>query len=104
MRISDWSSDGCASDLSHAPSAAVYWGNLLEPDLANVPRDIRQDTFTRWPAAACPSDTGVKCDMLARRAFDVSLESAAQIDRYGNLNITAIGDYRRPKEIGSAHV
>lgn len=85
------------AQLMHAPSAAVYWGNLLEPDLGNVPTDIRQDTFTTWPAAACPSDTGIKCDMLARLAFDVCLDSAAQIDRHGNLNITAIGDYRDPK-------
>jgi glutaconate CoA-transferase, subunit B len=85
------------AQLRHAPSAAVYWGNLLEPDLGNVPRDIRQDTFTQWPAAACPSDTGIKCDMLARQAFDVCFDSAAQVDRFGNLNITAIGDYRKPK-------
>lgn len=85
------------AQLRHAPAAAVYWGNLLEPDLANVPRDIRQDTFTRWPAAAAPSDTGIKCDMLARQAFDVCFDSAAQIDQFGNLNITAIGDYRKPK-------
>jgi glutaconate CoA-transferase subunit B len=85
------------AQLLHAPSSAVYWGNLLEPDLGNVPTDIRQDTFTKWPAAASPSDTGVKCDMLARLAFDMCFDSAAQIDRHGNLNITAIGDYRHPK-------
>jgi glutaconate CoA-transferase, subunit B len=85
------------AQLMHAPSAAVYWGNLLEPDLGNVPTDIRQDTFTKWPAAACPSDTGIKCDMLARLAFDVCFDSAAQIDKHGNLNITAIGDYCDPK-------
>src|SRR2546429_588468 len=70
------------AQLTHAPASAVYWGNLLEPDLGNVPANIRQDTFTRWPAAACPSDTGIKCDMLARRAFDVCFDSAAQVDRY----------------------
>jgi glutaconate CoA-transferase, subunit B len=85
------------AQLSHAPDAAVYWGNLLEPDLGNVPRNIEQDTLTRWPAAASPSDTGIKCDMLARRAFDVCFDSAAQIDIHGNLNITAIGDYKKPK-------
>jgi glutaconate CoA-transferase subunit B len=85
------------AQMNQAPNATVYWGNLLDPDLSRVPRNIRQDTFTRWPAAACPSDTGFKCDMLARRAFDVSFSSGAQVDRHGNLNITAIGDYRRPK-------
>jgi glutaconate CoA-transferase subunit B len=35
--------------------------------------------------------------MLARRQFDVCFDSAPQIDKFGNLNITAIGEYRRPK-------
>lgn len=85
------------AQMDHAPGAAVYWGNLLEPDLSNIPASFTQDTFTRWQAAACPADTGVKCDMLARGKFDVCFNSAAQIDRHGNMNITAIGDYRNPK-------
>ena len=85
------------AQMRHAPGAAVYWGNLLEPDLSVIPEHFTQDAFTRWQAAACPPDTGVKCDMLARRKFDVSFNSAAQLDRYGNMNITAIGDYRKPK-------
>lgn len=85
------------AQMGHAPGAAVYWGNLLEPDLSVIPEHFTQDAFTQWQAAACPPDTGVKCDMLARRKFDVSFNSAAQLDRYGNMNITAIGDYRKPK-------
>jgi len=85
------------AQMRHAPGAAVYWGNLLEPDLSVIPEHFTQDAFTQWQAAACPPDTGVKCDMLARRKFDVSFNSAAQLDRYGNMNITAIGDYRKPK-------
>ncbi|WP_137389520.1 CoA-transferase subunit beta [Rhodoligotrophos defluvii] len=84
------------AQLRHAPGATVYWGNLLDPDLSRMPDNLRQDSLTRWPAAACPADTAFKCDMLARSRFDVSFESAAQVDRYGNLNITAIGDYARP--------
>ncbi|MCO6052275.1 hypothetical protein NGM99_21020 [Mesorhizobium sp. RP14(2022)] len=85
------------AQMRHAPGAAVYWGNLLEPDLSVIPESFTQDAFTRWEAAACPPDTGTKCDMLARRRFDVSFNSAAQLDRFGNMNITAIGDYRAPK-------
>ncbi|WP_042698298.1 hypothetical protein [Azospirillum sp. B506] len=79
--------------MLHAPSASIYWGNLLEPDLSSMPADLTQDSFTCWQAA-CQSDTGVKCDMLARRAFGVCLNSAVQTDRFGNLNIMAIGDHR----------
>lgn len=84
------------AQMNHAPGAAVYWGNLLEPELSVVPDIFTQDAFTRWQAASCPPDTGTKCDMLMRGGFDVSFNSAAQIDRFGNLNITAIGDYRSP--------
>ena len=85
------------AQLQQAPGASVYWGNLLEPDLSVIPEHFTQDSFTRWQAAACPADTGTKCDMLARGSFDVCFNSAAQLDRYGNMNITAIGDYRHPK-------
>ncbi len=85
------------AQLTHAPGAAVYWGNLLEPDLSSFPTRLNQDRLTRWPAAASPADVGYKCDMLMRRAFNVSFDSGAQIDRYGNVNITAIGEYRRPR-------
>lgn len=84
------------AQMTHAPAASVYWGNLLDPDLSSFPEHLRQDSLTRWHAAASPVDVGYKCDMLARRGFDVSFDSGAQIDRFGNLNITAIGDYARP--------
>jgi glutaconate CoA-transferase subunit B len=84
------------AQLRQAPGATAYWGNLLDPDLSSMPDNLRQDSLTRWHAAACPADTGFKCDMLGRGRFDVSFESAAQVDRYGNLNITAIGDYTKP--------
>ncbi|MYZ47034.1 CoA-transferase subunit beta [Propylenella binzhouense] len=85
------------AQMRHAPGAAVYWGNLLEPDLSAFPERLNQDAFTRWPGAAAPTDTGIKCDMLSRGRFDVCFNSAAQIDRHGNMNITAIGDRDRPK-------
>lgn len=85
------------AQMTHAPAAAVYWGNLLEPDLSTIPDHLRQSSFTNWQGAASPADVGYKCDMLARGGFDVSFDSGAQIDAHGNLNITAIGDYRRPR-------
>lgn len=85
------------AQLTHAPDATVYFGNLLEPDLSRFPKHLRQDSFTNWHAAASPVDVGYKCDMLMRGGFDVSFDSGAQIDRFGNLNITAIGDYDKPK-------
>lgn len=85
------------AQMRHAPHFTIYWGNLLSPDLEDIPESALQDTYTRWPAAAALADTGHKLDMLMRCDFDVSFESAAQVDRYGNLNITVIGDPAHPK-------
>jgi glutaconate CoA-transferase, subunit B len=79
------------AQLRHAPDLDIYWGNLLNPDLSSVPDRLTQDAITRWPGAYAPADVGSKVDMLARGEFDLSFESAAQIDRRGNLNITRIG-------------
>ncbi|MGV9800575.1 CoA-transferase subunit beta [Mycobacterium sp. NPDC003449] len=79
------------AQLNHAPALDIYWGNLLSPDLSHVPAALTQDAITRWRGAYAPSDVGLKVDMLVRGEFDVSFESAAQVDRYGNLNITRIG-------------
>lgn len=79
------------AQLRQAPGLDVYWGNLLNPDLSSVPETLTQGAITRWRGAYAPADIGNKVDMLVRGEFDVSFESAAQIDRYGNLNITRIG-------------
>lgn len=78
------------AQLRHAPSLDIYWGNLLNPDLGTFPASLSQDAITRWRGAYAPADVGYKVDMLARGEFDVSFESAPQIDRHGNLNITEV--------------
>lgn len=82
---------------THAPSFTVYWGNHLSPNLTNMPEKLTQDKITNWNAAACPPTIADKIDMLTNNRFDISFDSAPQVDRYGNLNITSIGDYRKPK-------
>ncbi len=82
---------------THAPNLAIYWNNLLSPDLSQIPPRLTQHHLTTWPTSAQLHNCSDKNDMLSRRLFDVSFDSAPQVDRYGNLNITAIGDYRHPK-------
>ena len=81
---------------THAPNLSIYWNNLLSPDLRQIPPRLTQHYLTTWPTAAQLHNCSDKNDMLSRGMFDVSFDSAPQIDRFGNLNITAIGDYRRP--------
>lgn len=85
------------AQLKHAPGFSIYWGNLLSPALDTIPDALLQDAYTRWPAAASPADVGYKIDMVTRGRFDVSFESAPQVDQYGNLNITEIGGSNPPK-------
>jgi glutaconate CoA-transferase subunit B len=81
---------------THAPNIAIYWNNLLSPDLNQIPARLTQHHLTTWPTSAQLHNCSDKNDMLSRRMFNVSFDSAPQIDRFGNLNITAIGDYRHP--------
>lgn len=82
---------------THAPHLSIYWNNLLSPDLRQIPEQLTQHNLTVWPTSAQLHNCSDKNDMLSRGMFDVSFDSAPQVDRFGNLNITAIGDYRRPK-------
>jgi glutaconate CoA-transferase subunit B len=81
---------------THAPDLAIYWNNLLSPDLRQIPERLTQRYLTTWPTAAQLHNCSDKNDMLSKGRFDVSFDSAPQIDQYGNLNITAIGEYRHP--------
>lgn len=78
------------AQLTHAPDACIHWSNILDPDLRRMPGGLRQSVMTEWPAAAALATTDLKVDMLTRGLFDVSFSSGAQIDRYGNLNITRL--------------
>lgn len=85
------------AQIKHAPGFSIYWGNLLTPALDSIPDALLQDAYTRWPGAASPADVGYKVDMVTRGRFDVSFESAPQVDQFGNLNITEIGGTNPPK-------
>lgn len=85
------------AQLSHAPNFTIFWNNLLSPELDRIPPHLTQHYLTKWPCAFQPVTCEDKNEMLASGRFDVSFDSAPQIDQYGNLNITAIGDYKRPK-------
>lgn len=85
------------AQMSHAPNFTIFWNNLLSPKLDEIPPYLTQDYLTKWPCAFQPVTCEDKNEMLANGRFDVSFDSASQIDQYGNMNITAIGDYKNPK-------
>ena len=85
------------AQLSHAPDFTIFWNNLLSPELDQIPPHLTQHYLTRWPCAFQPVTCEDKNEMLVSGRFDVSFDSAPQIDQFGNMNITAIGDYKHPK-------
>ncbi len=84
------------AQLTHAPNFTVQIGTIISPDLKKIPREFTQSTLTSWPTAArIRADDNL--DMFVKGKVDVGFISGAQIDQYGNLNITAIGNYIKPK-------
>lgn len=84
------------AQLTHAPNFTIQIGTIISPDLKQIPRVFTENTLTTWPAMArIRADDNL--DMFVKGKVDVGFVSGAQIDQYGNINITAIGDYRKPK-------
>ena len=85
-----------------APGLALQLGSLVSPRLDALPSSATEHSITNiryalyWPAAArLPALDNM--DVFTKGGLDVGFASAAQIDRFGNTNITCIGDPDRPK-------
>jgi len=84
------------AQLTHAPNFTIQIGTIISPDLQKIPQVFTENSITSWPTMArIRADDNL--DMFVKGKVDVGFISGAQIDQYGNLNITAIGDYRKPK-------
>lgn len=81
----------------HAPNLTMlYTGHIVNPVL----EDIRS-LYESGPSLAnvrCESrqSTAGIFSMVQRGEIDFGFSSAAQVDQYGNVNTTVIGDYRQP--------
>jgi len=81
---------------THAPNLVVaFEAGGFAPILPQMPISVG-DSRTAFHAvmAAGMSDMMSSC---ARGLIDYAFLGGAQVDRFGNLNSTVIGDYRRPK-------
>jgi glutaconate CoA-transferase subunit B len=85
-----------------APGFALQLGSLVSPRLDALPTSATEHSITNiryalyWPAASRLSALD-NMDVFTKGGLDVGFASAAQIDRFGNTNITCIGDPDRPK-------
>lgn len=82
---------GRLAQARHAPHYQMQIGPLIDPDLSDLPDHWNDATAYDRPAAAFV-DAVDNIAALLRGGVDVSFISGAQVDRFGNLNITRIGE------------
>lgn len=82
---------------SHSPNMElVYESGIFGAHPARLPLSIGDPTLVS-DATAVVGMGDLFMLYLQRGKIDVALLGGAQIDRYGNLNTTVIGDYAKPK-------
>ena len=82
---------------SHSPDMElVYESGVFGAQPARLPLSIGDPTLVSG-ATSVVSMADLFMLYLQRGLIDVALLGGAQIDRFGNLNTTVIGDYARPK-------
>ena len=84
------------AQMSHAPNCHLQMGGMITPRLDQVPEVLNESSMTDWRCSA-QLPTYEIMEYVAKGGVDVAFVSGAQIDKFGNLNITAIGDYRKTK-------
>ena len=85
---------------THAPNSwMLVAGWVMNPDVSKVPTRMESEfgtTLGQWPCEAYNNSLAMSY-VAARHEIDVGFGSAAQVDKYGNCNTVAIGDYNRPR-------
>jgi glutaconate CoA-transferase subunit B len=82
---------------THAPNLVmIYESGVIGAQPARLPLSIGDPTLVSGALSVC-SMYDIFAFYLQRGFISVGFMGGAQIDRYGNVNATVIGDYRRPK-------
>jgi glutaconate CoA-transferase subunit B len=82
---------------THAPdSVIVFEAGTVDSTLLHLPASVG-DSRCVFGASTCRGLFDIFATVLQRGFIDVGFLGGAQVDRYGNLNSTVIGDYHRPK-------
>lgn len=82
---------------THAPHLVmIYEAGVIGAQPARLPLSIGDPTLVSGALAVC-SMYDIFSLYLQRGNVDVGFLGGAQIDRYGNINATVIGDYTHPK-------
>lgn len=82
---------------THAPRLLmIYEAGVIGARPARLPLSIGDPTLVSGASAVC-SMYDIFTFYLQRGNVDVGFLGGAQIDRFGNINATVIGDYKKPK-------
>lgn len=82
---------------THAPNLTmIYEAGVIGAQPARLPLSIGDPTLVSGSASIC-SMYEIFAFYLQRGLIDVGFLGGAQIDRYGNVNATVIGEYAKPK-------
>ncbi len=82
---------------THAPNLVmIYEAGVIGARPARLPLSIGDPTLVSGSCSVC-SMYDIFSLYLQRGNVDVGFLGGAQIDRYGNINATVIGDYAQPK-------
>jgi len=82
---------------THAPNLVmIYEAGVIGAEPARLPLSIGDPTLVSG-ALSVVSMYDIFTNYLQRGNVDVGFMGGAQIDKYGNINATVIGDYAQPK-------
>lgn len=82
---------------THAPNLLmIYEAGVIGAQPARLPLSIGDPTLVSGAISVC-SMYDIFAFYLQRGNVDVGFLGGAQIDRFGNINATVIGDYEHPK-------
>ena len=82
---------------THAPNLVmIYEAGVIGAEPARLPLSIGDPTLVSG-ALSVVSMYDIFANYLQRGNVDVGFMGGAQIDKYGNINATVIGDYAKPK-------
>ena len=82
---------------THAPNLVmIYEAGVIGAEPARLPLSIGDPTLVSG-ALSVVSMYDIFANYLQRGNVDVGFMGGAQIDKYGNINATVIGDYDNPK-------
>jgi len=82
---------------THAPNLLmIYEAGVIGAQPSRLPLSIGDPTLVTGAASVC-SMYDIFTLYLQRGNVDVGFLGGAQIDRFGNINATVVGDYQHPK-------